>query len=92
MFWIGAAAGLGFGLLPFIPWWVKITMLLLAIVGSGFVHYSHGHISPGIVPWAVVIAISLGFGLHYGRVRGLRHLGEYELANRRSFIRTRSRF
>jgi hypothetical protein len=36
--------------------------------------------------------IALAVGLYFGRVRGLRHLGEHELSVRRGYIRGISRF
>jgi hypothetical protein len=92
MFWVGLVVGLLVCTIPLIPFWLKMVALVVALGAVGAWHVSHGHLSPAIAPYVLVIAITLAVGLHYGRVRGLRHLGEFELANRRAAVPGRSRF
>ena len=93
LFWLGVALGLVVGLIPLIPWWAKMVGLAVAILSAGIVHVGHGaHVTPGITLWLIVGLVGLGVGLFFGRVRGLQHLGTYELRNRSGFIRTISRF
>ena len=93
MFWIGVTIGLVVGLIPLIPWWLKIVGLAFAVVSTGLVHLAKGgHVTPGITMWLVVGLVGLGIGLYFGRARGLRHLGGFEYGVRSRNIRTISRF
>ena len=42
--------------------------------------------------WLIVVAIAVVVGLYFGRMRGLRHLGESEFRARLTNIRRISRF
>lgn len=93
MFWIGVTIGLLVGLIPLIPWWLKIVGLGFAVVASGIVHVAKGgHVTPGVTTWLVVGLVGLGIGLYFGRDRALRHLGGFEYGVRRRNIKTISRF
>ena len=95
-FWLGLAIGLGVSVVPVIPWWIRVVSLAVALLAAGVVRmtnsHGHAHMSPSVTPWVVVALAGLGLGLYFGRVRGLRHLGEADFRTRSRAIRTISRF
>lgn len=93
MLWVGVLIGLGIGLIPVIPWLIKVALLVIAFLGAGVVHVtSGGHVSPSIAPWVLVAAVGVIAGLFFGRARGLTHLGQADFQTRMKAIRNVSRF
>jgi hypothetical protein len=69
--------------------WILVAVVLVALGAPA--HVPHGGGGGGLL-WLLVAAAALVLGLHFGRIRGLRHLGESEFRTRRANIRRISRF
>ena len=82
----------------FAPEWVAWLVALAALVALGAFHVvsvnhvGHVRVRAGNLFWLFIFAIGGIAGLIYGRIRGLRHLGEAEYRTRRTNIRRISRF
>jgi hypothetical protein len=88
MLWTGVLIGALVGAI--FARWIAFLLAGVAFIGAGMlqtVGHHHHHLSSGAVPYLIVGAIALVAGLHFGRVRGLRHLGQHELGVRRGYIR-----
>lgn len=92
VFWAGVAVAALVSL--FTALWIRVLVFVVALFGSGLVHSGavHGHITSSDVLTLLILMAGLVVGLYIGRIRGLRHLGEYEFRNRWSYIRTISRW
>jgi len=90
LFWIALLVGLLIALIA--PGWVGWILVAVALVALGVPsHVPHTGGTSGLA-WLLVAAAALVVGLHFGRIRGLRHLGESEFRGRRANIRRISRF
>lgn len=80
----------------FAPAWLAWLVALVALVGLGAfqaVTVNHGsHVHAGGLIWLFIFAVGGIAGMIYGRIRGLRHLGESEFRTRWGNIRRISRF
>ncbi len=102
MFWMGLLIGLLIGLLAWdwLAWLgviVAVVMLgALHLVSKTHIHGVHGvpavHVSMGGLFWLLVLVIGAIGGVIYGRIRGLRHLGEAEFRTRMTNVKKVSRF
>lgn len=90
MLLIGVLIGL------FAPEWVAWIVVLVALIALGafrVVTVNHSsHIRTGDLIWIFIFALGGIVGLIYGRIRGLRHLGEAEFRTRRASVRRISRW
>jgi uncharacterized membrane protein len=73
-----------------LPGFAGVIFFVVALVASDLLS-SHDHVSTSTVMMLILVAIGLVVGLYIGRIRGLRHLGEFEFRNRWTNIRTISR-
>ena len=99
MFWMGLLIGLLIGLLA---WdWLAWLGVIVALVMLGAFHVVsktniHGvpgtHVSMGGLFWLLVLVVGAIGGVIYGRIRGLRHLGEAEFRTRMTNVKKVSRF
>jgi uncharacterized membrane protein YedE/YeeE len=88
-FWIGLfLGGLAAGIFGR---GIGFLVAVIALFGAGILP-AGTLTSSGHVPYLVVGVVALVAGLIFGRVRGLRHLGEFEFRARRTNIRRISRF
>jgi hypothetical protein len=92
VFWLGVALASLVAL--FTPVWIRAIMFVVALFASGLFQSTvgHGHFTSAEALTILILVIGLLVGLYFGRVRGLRHLGEYEFGNRLGYIRTISRW
>lgn len=94
-FWYGVLLAL---LIAWIlPGWAAVVLFLIALLASGLLQslVSHGHSSASSssgVLLVIVAVIALPVGLYFGRIRGLRHLGEFEFRTRLRNVRIISRW
>ena len=58
----------------------------------GRLSHTSGGGGASILVWLIVVAIAVVVGLYFGRIRGLRHLGEAEFRTRVTNIRRIGRF
>jgi hypothetical protein len=90
LFWIALLVGLLIALIA--PGWVAWILVAVALIVVGApAHIPHTGGS-SVLAWLLVAATALVVGLYFGRIRGLRHLGESEFRVRRANIRRISRF
>ena len=89
MFWIGVVVGLVAAILP---GWLRGVLLVVAIIGTGWLALLGHNAHSRAVPWLLVAGGGLVAGLFFGRLRGLRHLGEAEYRTRLTNIRRVNRF
>ena len=80
MSWIGVLFALTFAHI----WPARLTGLLfvVALFASNVLPSIAHHVHSSTVPYLIVGAIAPVVGLYFGRVRGLRHLGEAEFRTR----------
>jgi hypothetical protein len=90
IFWIGVLIGVVVGAL--FPRWIAFLLAGAAVIGAGLFHTDSHHNFSGTVPYLIVGAIALLAGLHFGRARGLRHLGEADFQTRWRSVRGISRW
>jgi hypothetical protein len=90
MFWSGVLVGALVGAI--FARWVAFVVAAVAFVAAGFLQTSGYHASLAVLPYLIVGGIALAAGLFFGRIRGLRHLGESDFQTRRAAIRRISRF
>jgi protein-S-isoprenylcysteine O-methyltransferase Ste14 len=86
---IGLLFGVGVALLA--PRWITGIVVIIALAIIGGIHFAH-HISSKDVSYALVAGAALVIGLIWGRIRGLRHLGEADFNTRLTAIRRISRW
>lgn len=88
--WVGLLIGALVGVI--FPRWVAILVAVFAFIAAGFLPAA-GHAAHSVnVTYLIVGVIALVAGLYFGRMRGIRQLGEHEFRVRRGFIRGISRF
>jgi|SRR6185312_3772401 hypothetical protein len=88
--WVGLLIGALIG--GIFARWIAFVVAGIAFIAAGFLP-SAGHYAHSVkITYLLVGGIALAVGLYFGRVRGLRHLGEHELNVRRGYIRGISRF
>jgi len=77
-----------------LPGWAGLVFFIVALIASDALQSTAGHARfSGSEPlMLLILAIGLLVGLYFGRIRGLRHLGEYEFRNRWTNIRIISRW
>jgi len=77
-----------------LPGWAGIIFFVFALIASDVLQSTAGHarFSGSDLPVLLIGVIGLLVGLYFGRIRGLRHLGEYEFRNRLGYIRSISRW
>jgi hypothetical protein len=90
MFWVGVLFALAFAFI--LPAWLSGLLFVVALFASGVLSSIAHHAHDSTMPYLVVGVIALVAGLYFGRLRGLRHLGEHEFRVRRGYIRGVSRF
>jgi hypothetical protein len=85
-FWLGLPIGLAAVILA---GWIRLLTAIVAVFELGWVHVVGHHVSfsPGAVRWVVVALIGLAVGLWWGRMRGLRQLGESDFQTRFTNVR-----
>jgi hypothetical protein len=90
-FWLGLLIGL---VVVFLAGWIRLLMAIVAVFMLGWVHVVDHHVSfsPGALKWVVVALIGLAVGLWWGRMRGLRQLGESDFRIRSTNVRGISRW
>jgi hypothetical protein len=85
MFWIGLLVGI---LAVWIfPGWVSGILFFIALLVSGILSSFRNHAHSTEVPFIIVGIIALVIGLYFGRIRGLRQLGESDFRTRFTNIR-----
>lgn len=91
-FWYGIMLAVGVALI--FPGWVAILLFVVALLASGLLHSGGGggHIHSTALPYLIVAVIAVLVGLYFGRIRGLRHLGESDFRTRLRNIRGISRW
>jgi hypothetical protein len=91
-FWYGIM--LAFGVALIFPGWVAILLFVDALLASGLLRSGGGggHIHSAALPYLIVAVIAVLVGLYFGRIRGLRHLGESDFRTRLRNIRGISRW
>jgi hypothetical protein len=90
-FWYGIMLAVGVALI--FPGWVAILLFVVALLASGLLHSGGGgHIHSAALPYLIVAVIAVLVGLYFGRLRGLRHLGESDFRTRLRNIRGISRW
>jgi hypothetical protein len=75
--------------------WVFGILLVVALAALGVLgrlSHTSGGGDASLLVWLIVVAIAVVVGLYFGRMRGLRHLGESEFRTRLTNIRRISRF
>ena len=87
---IGLLAGLLAGLL--LPAWLGWIALIADAAVLGVLHAATAHAGRVNGTWLIIALIALGAGLYFGRIRGLRQLGEHEYRVRHASVRGISRF
>jgi hypothetical protein len=77
-----------------LPGWAGGIFFVVALIASDALQSTAGHarFSGSNLLMLLILLIGLLVGLYFGRIRGLRHLGEYEFGNRWTNIRTISRW
>jgi hypothetical protein len=77
-----------------LPSWAGAIFFVVALIASDVLQSTAGHarFSGTNLLMLIILVIGLLVGLYFGRIRGLRHLGEYEFGNRWNYIRTISRW
>jgi UPF0716 family protein affecting phage T7 exclusion len=90
MFWIGVLFALIFSYI--LPGWLTGILFFVALIASGVLLSLGHHANSSAVPYIIVGLITLVVGLYFGRIRGLRHLGEAELRTRWRNVRGVSRW
>jgi hypothetical protein len=90
MFWIGVLFALTFAYL--LPAWLTGLLFVVALFASHVLPSVAHHAHSSTVPYLIVGVIALVVGLYFGRVRGLRHLGEAEFRTRWTNVRGVSRW
>jgi hypothetical protein len=90
-FWLGLLIGLA---VVFLAGWIRLLMAVVAVFMLGWVHVVEHHVSfsPGALKWVFVALIGLAVGLWWGRMRGLRQLGESDFRIRSTNVRGISRW
>jgi hypothetical protein len=90
MFWIGVLLALTFAYI--LPAWLTGLLFVAALFASNVLTSvtHHAHSSTG--PYLIFGLIALVVGLYFGRIRGLRHLGEAEFRTRWTNVRGVSRW
>jgi hypothetical protein len=85
-FWLGLLIGLA---VVFLAGWIRLLMAIVAVLMLGWVHVVDHHVSfsPGTLKWVAVGLVGLVVGLWWGRMRGLRQLGESDFRIRSTNIR-----
>ena len=85
-FWLGLLIGLAAVILA---GWIRLLTAIVAVFELGWIHVVGHHVSfsPGAVRWVVVALIGLAVGLWWGRMRGLRQLGESDFQTRFTNVR-----
>lgn len=85
MFWIGVLVGIL--AVWILPGWISGILFVAALLVSGILssirHSSHST----AVPYIIVGLIALVIGLYFGRIRGLRQLGESDFRTRLTNVR-----
>ena len=77
----------------FLPAWAGGIFFVVALIASDVLQSTASHHFSGTnLLMLIILVIGLLVGLYFGRIRGLRHLGEYEFGNRLNYIRTISRW
>ncbi len=73
-----------------LPSWAGGIFFVVALIASDVLQSTAGHarFSGTNLLMLIILVIGLLVGLYFGRIRGLRHLGEYEFRNRWNYIRT----
>lgn len=85
MFWIGVLVGIL--AVWILPGWLSGGLFVVALLASGvLISLRHPGYST-LVPYIIVGIISLVIGLYFGRIRGLRQLGESDFRTRLANIR-----
>jgi ABC-type Mn2+/Zn2+ transport system permease subunit len=79
VFWYGILLGLLANLLP--PW-LKAIAFVVALAASGLLFSLDKAHANGSAPILLIVAIGVVVGLYFGRMRGLRQLGEAEYRTR----------
>jgi hypothetical protein len=90
-FWLGLLIGLAAVILT---GWIRLVMAIVAVFELGWVHVVDNHVSfsYGALRWVVVALVGLAVGLWWGRMRGLRQLGESDFRTRSANVRGISRW
>ena len=92
-FWITLLVGLLIALIaPSWVGWILVVVALGALGVLGRLSHTSGGGGASLLVWLIVVAIAVVVGLYFGRMRGLRHLGESEFRTRLTNIRRISRF
>jgi uncharacterized membrane protein (Fun14 family) len=86
-------AGILVGLIVgwFLPEWVRVIVLVVALTGMGILQAAGRAHFPAVPCLALALA-ALIFGLWHGRYRGLRHLGESDYRGRVRNVKSVSRW
>jgi hypothetical protein len=90
MFWIGVLFALTFAYI--LPAWLTGLLFVIALFASNVLPSVAHHAHSSTVAYLIVGVIALVVGLYFGRVRGLRHLGEAEFRTRWRNVRGVSRW
>jgi hypothetical protein len=90
MFWIGVLFALTFAFI--LPAWLTGLLFVVALFASdvltSLTHHAHSSIGPYLIIGLIIFLV----GLYFGRIRGLRHLGEAEFRTRWRNVRGVSRW
>ncbi len=92
-FWITLLIGLLIARIA--PGWVFGILVVVALGALGVLgrlSHTSGGGGASILVWLIVVAIAVVVGLYFGRIRGLRHLGEAEFRTRVTNDRRIGRF
>jgi len=74
MFWYGILLALGVAWI--LPGQSAGLLFVIALLATGLLHSAGGHADFVGVPYLIVAVIAVLVGLYFGRIRGLRQLGE----------------
>ena len=74
MFWYGILLALGVAWI--LPGRIAGLLFVIALLATGLLHSTGGHTHSVVVPYLIVAVIAVLVGLYFGRIRGLRQLGE----------------
>ena len=74
MFWYGILLALGVAWI--LPGQIAGLLFVIALLATGLLHSTGGHAHSVGVPYLIVAVIAVLAGLYFGRIRGLRQLGE----------------
>ena len=74
MSWYGVLLALGVAWI--LPGRIAGLLFVIALLATGLPHCAGGHVHSVGVPSLIVAVIPVLVGLHFGRIRGLRQLGE----------------